>query len=264
MSILNDLGICISNSKTCSKCDIDKSLEEFRKDKKSKGGYRPDCKECAKEYSKKYREENKENKESKKEYSKKYREENKEHLKEQKKKWDEENKEQLKEKAKKYREENREKLNEKAKKYREENKEKVKESQKKYQPKRNESDKKRKQSDPLFKLTKNLRNRMYSAIKEGMGFTKYGRSEELLGCTFEEVREHIEIQFKDGMTWKNQGDWHIDHMRPCESFDLTKEDQQRECFHYTNLQPLWAFDNLSKGANWEESVSIEDFEDLFE
>ena len=50
------------------------------------------------------------------------------------------------------------------------------------------------------------------------------------------------------MTWDNHGEWHIDHIKPCASFDLTDADQQRECFNYTNLQPLWAKDNLSKGA----------------
>lgn len=77
---------------------------------------------------------------------------------------------------------------------------------------------------------------------------------ELLGCTIEELRTHLEAQFQEGMTWDNYGrdGWHIDHIKPCSSFDLLKEAEQRECFHYTNLQPLWAKDNLSKGAklNW--------------
>jgi len=71
---------------------------------------------------------------------------------------------------------------------------------------------------------------------------------ELVGCSIEELMKHIESQFTDGMSWENQGEWHIDHVRPCASFDLTDEQQQRECFHYTNLQPLWAEDNLRKRA----------------
>ena len=69
----------------------------------------------------------------------------------------------------------------------------------------------------------------------------------LLGCTIQEARNHIEKQFIDGMSWENYGKWHIDHIKPCASFDLTKENDQRKCFHYTNLQPLWAKDNLVKG-----------------
>ena len=59
------------------------------------------------------------------------------------------------------------------------------------------------------------------------------------------------------MTWKNHGIWHVDHIRPCASFDLTKDEEQRECFHYKNLQPLWGPDNLAKGSKdpfiWEQS-----------
>jgi hypothetical protein len=200
----------MSDSKKCNKCGIEKSLEEFYKDKSKKDGYRASCKECVK----------------------KYYQENKEHIKE------------------------------RDKKYYQENKEKVKEYTEKIKENRNIRLKERYNNDPLFKLTQTLRRRMQIAIKEGQGF-KCGSSQELLGCTFEEVREHLESKFKDGMTWENHGihGWHIDHRRPCASFDLTKEDQQRECFHYTNLQPLWATENLSKSDKWEEEVSMED---LFE
>ena len=72
----------------------------------------------------------------------------------------------------------------------------------------------------------------------------------LLGCTIQEAREYLEKQFKEGMTWENHGHetWHIDHIIPCASFDLTDPEQQKKCFHYTNLQPLWAKENMSKGA----------------
>ena len=68
----------------------------------------------------------------------------------------------------------------------------------------------------------------------------------VLGCTQEELVRHIESQFRPGMTWSNYGDWHVDHIRPCSSFDLTSLSEQSVCFHYTNLQPLWAADNLGK------------------
>lgn len=74
---------------------------------------------------------------------------------------------------------------------------------------------------------------------------------QLLGCSVNQFREWMEAQFEPGMTWANQGEWHIDHIRPCSSFDLSDPAQQRECFNFTNAQPLWAKDNLSKGAKWQ-------------
>ena len=60
--------------------------------------------------------------------------------------------------------------------------------------------------------------------------------------------KHIEKQFKPGMSWENHGKWHIDHVKPCASFDLTQSEQQKACFSYLNMQPLWAIDNIKKGA----------------
>lgn len=69
---------------------------------------------------------------------------------------------------------------------------------------------------------------------------------ELIGCELSTLKEHLESQFKPGMSWENYGDWHVDHIRPCSSFDLTKNEEQQKCFHYSNLQPLWAHENLKK------------------
>jgi len=69
-----------------------------------------------------------------------------------------------------------------------------------------------------------------------------------VGCDLNYFIRHLESQFDDEMSWGNYGLWHIDHIQPCSSFDLSKEEEQKECFNYNNLQPLWAFDNLSKGA----------------
>ena len=70
---------------------------------------------------------------------------------------------------------------------------------------------------------------------------------ELVGCTMPELMSHLEKRLLPGMSWENRSLWHIDHKRPCASFDLTDPAQQRQCFHYTNLQPLWGRDNCSKG-----------------
>jgi hypothetical protein len=104
--------------------------------------------------------------------------------------------------------------------------------------------------DPTQQLLNSLRSRLSSLTKGG---AKSGSTIELTGCTIEDLRRHLEAQFADGMSWDNYGrtGWHIDHIRPCASFDLSDPNQQRQCFHYTNLQPLWAADNIRKGARWQ-------------
>lgn len=112
-----------------------------------------------------------------------------------------------------------------------------------------------------FLKTKNChRNKCKSCRSE---YLKQWRSRnkaktfDLVSLSVEDLVAYLESKFQDGMTWENYGsDWHIDHIRPCASFDLTDPSQLAECFHYTNLQPLWAYDNLSKGARWEDSVDL--------
>lgn len=98
-----------------------------------------------------------------------------------------------------------------------------------------------------FKLQMLLRSRILSALKD---FVKSARTEKLLGASVKFVRDYLEAKFLPGMTWENHGryGWHIDHVNPCASFDLADPSQQAVCFHYTNLQPLWAKDNLQKSA----------------
>jgi hypothetical protein len=89
------------------------------------------------------------------------------------------------------------------------------------------------------KLIRNLRNRINCSLK---GLEKSESTKKLLGCTIEFFKEYLESKFTKGMTWENRGlyGWHIDHIKPCCSFDLSDPEQQKVCFHYTNLQPLWA------------------------
>ena len=94
-------------------------------------------------------------------------------------------------------------------------------------------------------LKKRLRGRLWQALK---GKNKSKRTMELLGVPhIDFLKTWLECKFKEGMTWENRHLWHIDHVLPCSSFDLTKPEEQAKCFHYTNLQPLWAGENLSKG-----------------
>jgi hypothetical protein len=96
-------------------------------------------------------------------------------------------------------------------------------------------------------LSLSLGSRIRTAIKKGK---KCSRTMDLVGCSIEELRKHLELQFQQGMNWYNHGifGWHIDHILPCSSFDLNDPIQQKECFHYSNLQPLWAKDNMQKRA----------------
>lgn len=100
-------------------------------------------------------------------------------------------------------------------------------------------------ADPKFKLACRLRHRLYLAIKNNY---KSGSAVKDLGCTISELKEHLENKFQLGMTWDNWTTigWHIDHIKPLSKFDLTDRQQFLEACHYTNLQPLWAEDNLIK------------------
>lgn len=101
----------------------------------------------------------------------------------------------------------------------------------------------RKKTDENFKILCYLRTRIYKALK---GYSKSKNTVKLLGCTVEFLKGHLESNFTQGMTWDNYGKWHVDHIKPCADFNLSKPSQQHKCFHYTNLQPLWALDNLKK------------------
>ncbi len=105
----------------------------------------------------------------------------------------------------------------------------------------------RRVSCPQFKLIQSLRRRVAGALR---GAIKIATTVSLLGCSPEQLRQHLERKFHPGMSWLNYGimGWHVDHIKPCASFDLSIPEHQRQCFHYTNLQPLWWYDNLQKGT----------------
>ncbi len=98
---------------------------------------------------------------------------------------------------------------------------------------------------PHRKLAMKMRKRLHRYLGKKVPSL---RAEELFGCTPEQLIGHIEQLFKLGMTWENWGEWHVDHIRPLISFDLTDPDQLRAANHYSNLQPLWGFENLAKGS----------------
>lgn len=105
----------------------------------------------------------------------------------------------------------------------------------------------RKQRDINYRLSGNLRSRLNMAIKRNI---KSGSSVRDLGCSIEELKHHLESKFQLDMTWKNYGEWEIDHIQPLASFDLKDRKQLLKACHYTNLQPLWKKDNSSKGKKF--------------
>lgn len=102
------------------------------------------------------------------------------------------------------------------------------------------------------KLGQLLRYKLWISLKT-QKVKKENSALSFLGCSKEELIQHLESQFSEGMTWENWSlnGWHIDHIRPISSFDLSDPAQVKECFHYSNLQPLWAIDNLKKSDSWE-------------
>ena len=105
------------------------------------------------------------------------------------------------------------------------------------------------------KIRHNLRNRLLLLLKKG-NVKKTISAINLLGCTIEDFKYHIEQQFLSGMTWENHGiyrvneppKWHFEHIMPCSAFDLSDINQQKKCFHYTNLRPFWGLENIKKGG----------------
>ena len=173
-------------TKVCSKCELEKSLDDFHNRKGVKDGKRPNCKICANTSNTEYLSQP-EIKEQRKLYEQRYTLNNLD----------------------------------------------------KIRSRRNQWFKNRSDNDVLFKLGRNLRNRISKFLIE-----RNKRTEEILGITLEEFKIYLETQFEDGMTWNKRGEWHIDHIIPLSS--AKTEDEIYKLCHYTNLQPLWALDNIMK------------------
>ena len=202
----------------------------------------PKNKEKIKEYNKRYWEKNKERLKIKnREYIKKYCADpkNKEKIKESNRKYAIKNREKIFAYQAKYRKENKEEINRKIREWYYKNRKKVKERMEIYN---------RVYRNTLhFKIKDNMGRRSRSALKKDNGKKTKGTM-KLVGCTAEQLKQHIEKQFKPGMSWEQRDSFHIDHIIPCASFDLTKLSEQKKCFHYTNLQPLYPIENIKKGA----------------
>lgn len=204
--------------KKCTKCKKHKKIEDFGKTKDNKLGKKSMCKLCINLRNKNYR-------------LKKL-----EHFKSKRKEHYQKNREKMLIQKNKYASKHKQEKALYDKIYREKNKEKIKEHKKNWIKKHSNC--------PILKIKRNLRRRIHHLIADDY---KSMSTFELVGCSAEEFKNYMELKFIDGMNWENYGQWHIDHIRPCSSFDLTDIEQQKICFHYSNCQPLWAIDNLKKG-----------------
>jgi hypothetical protein len=212
--------------KICSKCKIEKDVCNFGILKSSKDGYRNICKECRKNEKDK-------NKEYYLNKSKEWRLNNQNNVKEYNKKYFNKNREKLKILWKEYRKKNKSSMLVKKKEYIDRNRDIL-----------NLKTKERLTNDPVFKLIKYSRNRIRQYLKT-KDINKSNTTLNIIGCSPEFLKEHIEKQFTEGMSWDLMGKHiHIDHIIPLSSAK-TEEEIYKLC-HYTNLQPLWAEDNLKK------------------
>lgn len=232
--------------KVCSKCKEEKELCDFSKLTSSKDGYKHECKLCVKNYYKENKEyildrnkKWKKNNENKIKISlKEYYKKNKQKLLNYHKEYYEENKPSIMEKMKTYYLDNLEKKQEYIKNYRKDNKDKINERLRNYR-------KIKRKEDILYKLSQNLSHRLRQLLKTKT-IIKNKKTEMVIGCDKEFLKEHLEKQFKDGMSWENYGyeGWHIDHIIPLAS--AKNKEEVYELCHYSNLQPLWAKENMKK------------------
>ena len=221
--------------KVCSKCRRELLLDSFTKNKRMPDGLWIYCIECSKERAKMQWSKNKDS------LGRSIRQSRLRNL------------EKSKNRDKQYYEKNKEKILAYRKEYGSRNKNILLEKAKFYLKRR------RLEGDVDFIVKCSLRARIISALKSN---SKSANTLDLLGCSMKDFRNYIESQFEPGMTWENHGyrGWHIDHIIPISYFDLSDPEQQKLCFNYRNLQPLWWKDNRKKSdkvpGNVEELVEF--------
>lgn len=228
-------------TKKCKKCGVEKSLDDFHNKKESKDGYFNYCKECKNKHQREY---DKNHKEKRIEHYQK----NIEKIKEKRIERYQNNKEKINKQSKEYYKNNKEKLRKKQNKYYKNHKEYKKEYNENHKEQRNKHNKQRKKDDPLYKLKCEIRTQIVNSLKR-KGYKKNIKTEQILGCSFSDLRLHLESNFKPWMSWDNHGlyngkenfGWDIDHIIPLSS--ATCEADIIRLNHYTNLQPLCSFIN---------------------
>jgi len=253
--------------KECSKCKIEYPLtiDYFSKSMLKKNSSQ--CKCCVKAYRKKHYDTNKAklskiaqknyltHKQERITYRHKYIQENGDKVKKCNKLWRDKNKDRKAEMDREYRRKNREKILACQKTWRIRNAKTIKIKKHEYYEQNKikiaTKHKKNLKSNINARISANLRSRLWSALK-AQSCNKSGHTYELIGCSIEFLKQYLENLFLPSMSWSNYGfgsdKWHIDHIIPCANFNLTKPNEQKKCFHYSNLQPLWQPDNFSKNS----------------
>jgi hypothetical protein len=235
--------------KKCGKCKVIKEFDNFCKNKRYKDGFHDTCKQCRKQYNKenqdKVRQYYLDNIESIKEYNKKYIQNNIEKIKFYSKEYYNNpiNKQRKKEYFQEYISNPNNKLKQQIiiKKWFKNNPEYLKGYMKN-----------RYNNDIEYKIKNNLRSRLYHAIR---GTIKFSSSLKLLGCSIEDLKGYIYTKFLPEMSWENHGEiWEIDHIIGCTNFDLTNLEEQKKCFHYTNLQPLFKTTEIAKSFGYDDQI----------
>lgn len=237
----------------CKACEATKSSEYYHNNKEKQREYYHNNKEKRHIYEQT-------NKEKIAAYRRKYRQKNKDKIAARNRKYYQKNKKKLTARCSKYRQSNREILAAKQREYQQNNKERCAAKDRKYRQNNREKIaarcrkyyQEKRRNDPEYILKSRLRTRMYNAVKRAGLDKKCDSSSELLGISYQGLKEWLEPQFTEGMTWENRSDWHVDHIVPCDAFDMTVEENQRICFWYKNLQPLWANDNIQKSNTYTE------------
>ena len=245
------------NLKWCSKCETVKPLDDFSNSKQRADGKVGQCKECVKA---KYREKSEErlakakeyyqnNREDKLDKAAEYRANNSDKIKESRKKYYESNKDSILKKNDEYRQENLDSISAQQKEYRKANIEKKSAQEKEWRKNNKERIRARQnyryEHDEKFKI-KHLCRQMVRRAILSIGSSKDEETRKFLGYSAKDLKEHLEKQFQPGMSWENHGKWHVDHIIPISRAETLEE--AKVLSQLSNLQPLWAEDNLSKGV----------------
>ena len=287
----------MSDGKECNKCKVYKPYSEFHKSTTCKDGYVYSCKECKRESDKKRYEKSKKEgyyeakKEERAKYQKEYYQKNRERLLRNGKKWREENKEHHNEYCREYNKRNREKVYEHNKKWKKENKERITQYHKRYREanleeliqyqkewyeankdrvlqQQYEYHKERYQNDPAYRLRRLVSTAIANALRNNNSSKEGSSTWDALSYTPQQLREHLEAQFEEGMTWDNVSEWHIDHIYPQSKlpYESMNDENFKIAWDLRNLRPLWAAENLSKSdkiIEGAEELLLEIKKDLF-
>lgn len=254
-----------TTNKLCPKCQQIQKLTDFYKNKNRKDGFDCYCKNCQNKKSKLWQLDNpdkvnatsnrwnKKHRERRNQISKNWRSNNVEQYQQIKKNWNQKNPDKIKIHNQTFYQNHTETIKNRVKEWKHNNSAQTKKYGKEWRQNNREIVRQyfnQRMLDPIKRLLQNQRSRIRGILHHNH-LKKNQRTLKYLGCTADELKKHLEQQFTEGMTWDNhqQFGWHVDHIQPLSKFDYTDPEQVKIAFWYTNLQPLWWYDNLKKRDN---------------